>query len=63
MAAGMPVLVMPIIMGVFMTMSLGLVAVLMAVMGMRLGLVSVLMFMLVLVVAAHRSSLLSCFSI
>ncbi|MEW6658761.1 MAG: hypothetical protein AB1424_08875 [Thermodesulfobacteriota bacterium] len=59
MAAGVPVLVMPIVVGVLMGMSLGLVAVLMAVVAMGLRLMRVLMLMLVLVVAAHCSSLLS----
>jgi len=59
MAAGMPVPVMPIAMGVLMAMSGSLVAVLMPVMTMRRGVVRVLMLMLVLVMAAHESSLLS----
>jgi hypothetical protein len=60
MAAGMPVLVMPFAMNVLMGMSRSLVAMLMAVVGMSHRFVRVLMLMLVLVMAAHRSSLL-CF--
>jgi hypothetical protein len=60
MAAGVPVLVMPFVVGVLMCMSLGLVAVLMPVVAMGLRFVRVLMLMLVFAVAAHRSSLLSC---
>jgi hypothetical protein len=59
MAAGVPVLVMPIVVSVLMGMSHGLVAVLMPVMGMGLRVMGVLMLMFVLVVAAHGSSLLS----
>jgi hypothetical protein len=55
----MPVFMMPIFMDVLMSMSLRLVAVLMAVMGMRFRIVAVLMLMLVLVMAAHCSLLLS----
>ena len=53
-------LVMPLAMDVLMDMSRRLVAVLVAVMGMSRRLMGVLMLMLVLVVAAHGSSLLSC---
>ena len=53
-------MVVPIVMGVLMTMSNSLVAVLMAVMTMSLRFMRVLMFMLVFVMAAHRSSLLPC---
>jgi hypothetical protein len=59
MAAGVPVLVMPVVVGVLMAMSFGLVAVLMPVMGMGFRLVRVLMLMLVLVVATHQAPLLS----
>ena len=59
MAAGMPVLVMPVAMGVLMGMSGSLVAVLVPVVAMRRRCVRVLMLMLVLVMAAHRTSLLS----
>jgi hypothetical protein len=59
MAALMLVLVVPFAVNVLMSMSHGLMAVLMAVMAVRNRLVSVLMFMLVFIVAAHRSSLLS----
>jgi hypothetical protein len=59
MAAGVPVLMVPVFVRVLVRMSLGLVAVLMAVMGMSFRLVGVLMGMLVFIVAAHQSSLLS----
>jgi hypothetical protein len=62
MAAGVPVLMMPIVMGVLMGMGGSLVAVLMPVMAMRRLVVLVLMLMLVLVMAAHQSSLLSDYS-
>jgi hypothetical protein len=55
----MPVLVMPVAMGVLMGMSGRLVAVLVPVVAMRRRGVRVLMLMLVLVMAAHRPSLLS----
>jgi hypothetical protein len=60
MATGVPVLMMPLAMDVLMGMSRRLVAVLVAVMGMSRRLVGVLMLMLVLIMAAHISSLLSC---
>ena len=53
MAAGVPVLVMPFIVGVLMAMSLSLVAVLMTIMAMSRSIVPVLMLMLVFVMAAH----------
>ena len=53
-------LVMPLAMDVLMDMSRRLVTVLVAVMGMSRRLMGVLMLMLVLIVAAHGSSLLSC---
>ncbi len=59
MAAGVPVLMMPVFVRVLVAMSRGLVAVLMAVVRMSLRLVGVLMLMLVFIVAAHQSSLLS----
>jgi hypothetical protein len=59
MAAGVPVLMMPVLVRVLVSMSHGLVAVLMAVMDMSFRLVGVLMGMLVFIVAAHQSSLLS----
>jgi hypothetical protein len=59
MAALVLVLVMPFAVNVLMGMSHALMAVLMAVVGVRNRLVSVLMFMLVFIVAAHQSSLLS----
>jgi hypothetical protein len=58
-AAGVPVLVMPFIVGVLMAMSFGLVAVLMTIMAMSRRIVLMLMLMFVFVMAAHRSSLLS----
>jgi hypothetical protein len=58
-AAGMPVLVMPVVVGVLMGMHRGLVAVLMAIVAMRFALVTVFMLMFVFIVAAHCSSLLS----
>jgi hypothetical protein len=59
MTAGMPMLMMPVVVDVLMGMSGCLVAMLMAVVGMRHRFVRVLMFMLVLAMAAHRPSLLS----
>ena len=59
MAAGVSVRMMPVVVGVLVRMSLGLMAVLMAVMGMRCRFVGVLMLMLVFIVAAHQSLLLS----
>jgi hypothetical protein len=59
MAAGVPVSVMPVVVGVLVRVDLGIVAVLMAVVGMRLRAVLVLMLMFVFIVAAHQSSLLS----
>jgi hypothetical protein len=59
MAALMLVLMVPVLVGVLVRMSHGLVAVLIAVMGMRFGCVAMLMGMLVFIVAAHWSSLLS----
>jgi hypothetical protein len=59
-AAGVPVLVMPFIVGVLMAMSLRIVAVLMTIMTMSRRIVLMLMLMFVFVMAAHRSSLLSC---
>ena len=53
------VLVMPIIVGVLVAMSHSLVDMLMPVMAMRARFVLVLMLMLVLRMAAHKSSLLS----
>ena len=53
------VLVMPVVVGVLMGMHHGLMAVLMAIVAMRNRFVLVLMVMLVLGMAAHRSSLLS----
>lgn len=58
-AAGVAVLVMPIIMGVLMRMTGGLVAVLMAIMSMGRRFVGVFMLMFVFVMAAHDTSLLS----
>jgi hypothetical protein len=58
-AAGVPVLVMPFVVGVLMAMSLSLVAVLMTIMAMSRRIVLMLMLMFVFVMAAHRSSLLS----
>jgi len=58
MAAGVPVLVMPLAVDVLMGMSRRLVAVLVAVMGMSRRVMGVLMLMLVLVMAAHGSALL-----
>jgi hypothetical protein len=48
-AAGVPVLVMPVVVGVLMAVSLGLVAVLMAIVAVGLRLVRVLMLMLILI--------------
>lgn len=61
MAALVVVLVMSFAVNMLMNMSLGIMAVLMAVMGMRHRFVSVLMLVLVFIVAAHQSSLLSYF--
>jgi hypothetical protein len=58
MAAGVSMLVMLILVGVFVRVSRGLVAVFMAVVAMRCGLMPVLVLMLVFAVAAHQSSLL-----
>jgi hypothetical protein len=58
MAAGVSVLVMLVVVGVFVRVNRGLVAVLMAVVAMRFGLMPVLVLMLVFAVAAHHSSLL-----
>jgi hypothetical protein len=58
-AAGVPVLVMPIVVGVLVAMSRSLVAVLMAIMAMGARFVLMLMRMFVFVMAAHQSSLLS----
>jgi hypothetical protein len=63
MAALMLVLVVPVFVGMLVRMSHGLVAVLMAVMGMSFRYVGMLMGMLVFIVAAHQSSLLSLESI
>jgi len=52
-AAGVPVFMVPVAMGVFMAMSRGLVAVLMAIMAMRARVVLVLVLMFVLRMAAH----------
>jgi hypothetical protein len=59
MAALMVVLMMPFAVHVLMRMSHGLVAVLMAVVSMSNFFVGVLMLMLVFVMAAHSSTLLS----
>jgi hypothetical protein len=61
MAAGVPVLVVPVVVGVLVHVSLGIMNVLMAVVGMRLRVVAVLMFMLVFIVAAHLPYLLVSF--
>ena len=58
MAAGVSVLVMLVVVGVFVRVNRGLVAVRMAVVAMRFGLMPVLVLMLVFAVAAHQSSLL-----
>jgi hypothetical protein len=58
-AAGVPVLMMPLIVGVLVAMSRRLVAVLMAIMAMSRRLVRVLMLMFVFIVAAHGSAPLS----
>jgi hypothetical protein len=58
MAAGVPVLMVPVTVGVLMAMGHRFVAVLMAIVAMRRRFMRVLMFMLVFVVAAHGSSLL-----
>lgn len=49
----MPVLVMPVVVGVLMGMHRCLVAVLMAIVAMRFALVTVFMLMFVFIVAAH----------
>ena len=59
MAALVLMLVVPFAVSVLVCVSHGFVAVLMAVMGMRFRDVGVLMLMLVFVMAAHQSSLLS----
>jgi hypothetical protein len=61
MAAGVPVLVVPVVVGVLVHVSLGIMNVLMSVVGMRLRVVAVLMFMLVFIVAAHLPYLLVSF--
>jgi len=61
MAASVPVLMMPGFVGVLVAMSLGLVAVFVAVMAMRRHSVRVFVLMFVLGMAAHLSSLLSLF--
>jgi hypothetical protein len=58
MATGVPVLMMPIIVNMLMSVRLSLVGVLVAVMGMRHRFVGVLMLMFVLVMTAHPSHLL-----
>jgi len=58
-AAGVLVLVMPVVVGMLMGMHHSPVAVLMAVMAMGLGLVPMLMLVFVFIVAAHSSALLS----
>jgi hypothetical protein len=63
MTAGVPVLVMPIVMGVLMCMFGSLVAMLMTVMALGRPFVPVFVPMLVLGMAAHLSSLLSLFLI
>lgn len=60
MAAGMAVLVMPIVVGVLMGVGGSLVGMFMAIMSMRRRFVGVFMLMFILVMAAHDSSLLSC---
>jgi len=59
MAAGMPVLVMFVVMGMLVSMHRSLVNVLMAVVAMGHRFVAMLMLMLVLGMAAHPSTLLS----
>jgi hypothetical protein len=59
MAAGVPVLMVPVVVRVLVGMSLGLVAVLMTAVAMSFRFVGVLMRVLVFIVAAHQSSLLS----
>jgi hypothetical protein len=59
MAAGVPVLMMPVVVGVLMRMHGGLMAVLMTVMAMSLCVMPMLMFMFIFAMAAHSSSLLS----
>jgi hypothetical protein len=59
MAALVLVLVVPVVVGVLVRVIHGPVAVLMTVVGMRFRGVAVLMGMLVFIVAAHQSSLLS----
>jgi len=61
MAASVPVLMMPVFVGVLVAMSLGLVAVFVTVMAMGRPFVPVFVLMLVLGMAAHLSSLLSLF--
>jgi hypothetical protein len=58
-AAGVPVLMMPIVVGVLMGVHRGLVAMVMAIVAMALGFVPVLMLMLFFAMAAHQSPLLS----
>jgi hypothetical protein len=58
-AAGMFVLVMPVIMNMLMSMLCGIMAVFMPIMTMSHRFMRVLMLMFVLVMAAHGSSLLS----
>jgi hypothetical protein len=58
MAAVVPMLMMPVAVGVLMAMGHGFVAVLMAIVAVRRRLMRVLMFMLVFVMAAHSSTLL-----
>jgi hypothetical protein len=59
----MPVLMVPVVMGVLMGVHRGFVAVLVTVVAMSRGLVPVLMFMLVLGMATHPSTLLSSFKL
>jgi len=59
MAAGVPVLVMPVVVGVLMGVHRGFVAVLMAVMAMGHSIVAVLVLMFVFAMAAHQATLLS----
>lgn len=58
MAALMAVLMMPVVVGVLMSVHRGFVAVLMAVVAMGLALVPVLMLVLVFAMATHLSALL-----
>ena len=62
-AVSMPVLMVPVVMGVLMGVHRGFVAVLVTVVAMSRGLVPVLMFMLVLGMATHPSTLLSSFKL